>query len=66
MSSNEKLGVAEERVLSEVSEPKSISDLIIRLKPNADERMVRKAVWDLIDQGKVILTTDRKLTKSSE
>lgn len=66
MSSNEKLGVAEERVLSEVSEPKSISDLIIRLKPNADERMVRKAVWDLIDQGKVILTIDRKLTKSSE
>lgn len=66
MSTNEKLGVAEQRVLSEVREPKSISDLITRLKPNADERMVRKAVWELIDQGKVTLTADRKLTKITE
>jgi hypothetical protein len=61
ISDDKELRIVERRLLDELAEPRSITDLIERIKPDATEGDIREAVWDLIDRGRVTLTTDRKL-----
>lgn len=61
ISNNRDLKAVERRLLSELAEPRSITDLIDRIKPAATAGDIREAVWDLIDRGQVTLTVDLKL-----
>ena len=55
------LKAVERRLLTELTEPQSITALIDRMRSAATPGDVREAVWDLIDRGQVTLTTDLKL-----
>jgi len=48
-------------VLNGIKSPRSLDDLIESLKSEVTETDIRETVWDLMDQGKVNLTWDRKL-----
>jgi hypothetical protein len=51
-----------ERVLQALSkEALRPSELVDRLGPEEEERLVRKVVWTLLDRGEVALRHDRKL-----
>jgi hypothetical protein len=60
-SANKDLKAVERRLLDELAEPRSITDLIDRNKAAATAGDIREAVWDLIDRGQVTLTADLKL-----
>jgi hypothetical protein len=48
-------------VLNCTKDPRSLEDLIQSLESQVPGAMVRETVWDLMDQGKIRLTWDRKL-----
>ena len=51
----------EEMVLREIESPQTVDDLIRNLKPRLSEKTIRESVWDLLDQGKLSLTWNRRL-----
>jgi hypothetical protein len=48
-------------VLNSTKDPRSLEDLIQSLESQVPGATVRETVWDLMDQGKIRLTWDRKL-----
>jgi hypothetical protein len=48
-------------VLSKIKNPHSLDELVQSLASEVSSTAVRETVWDLIDQGKIKLTWDRKL-----